>query len=132
MRIRPTLLLAAALSLSPLLAASAQDSNVYLDAPGLLPKKPKSGLPDVKAQPLAWPRLDPGSIFCRSEADLSRLAERRRGQPVEGPVDCQVIRVATPISIVQRKSPGLTEITTPSGSGWTDAWLPDKPPAQGR
>src|SRR4051812_7675412 len=113
--------------------ASAQpnDSNVSFQS-GLLIKKPKPGAPDVKAQPLAWPRLDAGAVLCRSEDDLSRLARRRSGQPVDGPVDCQVIRVATPITIVQRKTPGQTEVKPTGGQpwddGWTDAWLPDKAP----
>lgn len=110
------------------------DSNIYLNAPGLLPKKANPGPPDVAPQPLAWPRLDPGAVLCRSEADLSRLAARRRGEAVEGNLDCQVIRARTPISIVQRKGT-LTQVRTsnPSagGAGWTDAWLPEKaPPAR--
>lgn len=110
------------------------DSNVYLNAPGLLPKKPKPGPPDVAPQPLAWPRLDPGAVLCRSEVDLSRLAARRRGEAVDGNLDCQVIRARTPVSIVQRKGT-LTQVRTsdPSagGAGWTDAWLPEKaPPAR--
>jgi hypothetical protein len=108
------------------------DSNISLDAPGFLIKKPKSGPPDVKVQPLAWPRLDPGAVLCRSEADLLRLADRRRGEVVEGPVDCQILRAATPITIVQRKGPGRTEVQTADpkagGAGWTDAFLPQKAP----
>jgi hypothetical protein len=63
-------------------AAQPSDSNISFSAPGLLPKKPPPGLPEVKAQPLAWPRLDPGAVLCRSEADLDRLADRRRGEAV--------------------------------------------------
>lgn len=127
------LLIAASLALAQAGGpAWAQDSNILLNAPGLLPKKPRPGLPDVKAQPLGWPRLDPGAVICRSETDLSRLATRRRGEAVEGQVDCQVLRVATAIAVVQRKS-GMTQIRTTDptagGTGWTDAWLPDKPPA---
>jgi hypothetical protein len=109
-------------------------SNVSLDAPGFLIKKPPPGPPEVKAQPLAWPRLDPGATLCRTQADLERLGARRRGEPVDGPVDCQIIRAATAISIVGRNGPGRTEVKTsdpkvPSLSGWTDAWLPEKGPA---
>lgn len=121
----------------PVLAQSVpvlpDDSHVRLDAPGLLPKKARPGLPDVKAQPQAWPRLDRGAVICRSESDMSRLAARRRGEVVDGQVDCQIVRGPTAIAILQRKGPGMTEVRTsdPSagGTGWTDAWLPDKAPA---
>jgi hypothetical protein len=95
-------------------------------------KKPKPGSPEVKAQPQAWPRLEAGSVLCRSEDDLDRLAARRRGDPSGGPVDCQIMHAATPIAILQRKSPAKTEVRTTDpqagGSGWTDVWLPEKAP----
>lgn len=131
---RKILLLGACLTLLSPAIALAQDSNVLFNAPGLLVKKPKPGLPDVKTTPLAWPRLDPGAVICRSEADLSRLVARRRGEPVEGPVDCQIVHTATGIAIIQRKPPGMTQVTTTNssagGTGWTDVWLPDKAPAR--
>jgi hypothetical protein len=47
-------------------------------------------------------------------------------------VECQILRAATPITIVQRKGPGRTEVQTADpkagGSGWTDAYLPQKAP----
>jgi hypothetical protein len=117
---------------APVFAQPPSDSNVKFDAPGLLIKKPKPGLPEVKAQPQAWPRLDAGAVLCRTEDDLSRLAARRRGDTVEGPIGCQILHGATPVSIVQRKSPGKTEVRTTDpqagGSGWTDVWLPEKAP----
>jgi hypothetical protein len=117
---------------SPCGAQPPSDSNISLSAPGLLIKKPKPGPPDVRAQPLPWPRLDAGAVLCRSEGDLLRLADRRRGDVVDGPVDCQVLRAATPITIVQHKGPGRTEVQTADpkagGSGWTDAFLPSKAP----
>jgi hypothetical protein len=132
--VKPWILLVAACFGAQALAlcANAQDSNVLLNAPGILIKKPKPGAPDVKPQPLAWPRLDPGAVLCRSEADLNRLARRRAGEAADGPVDCQIVRAATAITIVQRKGPGQTEVkaTDPkiSDLGWTDAWLPEKAP----
>jgi hypothetical protein len=112
--------------------AQPDDSNISLSAPGLLIKKPKPPLPDPVAQPQAWPRLDPGAVLCRSEADLNRLSRRRAGEAVEGAVDCQIIRAPTAIKIMQRKGPGRTEVmpNNPGGtaSGWTDAWLPMKAP----
>ena len=122
-----------ALMLAP--SAYAQDnsnSNVFFNAPGLLIKKPKPGLPEVRAQPQAWPRLDPGAVLCRSEDDLDRLSRRRAGDASGGAVDCQVIRTPTAITIVQRNGPGRTEVKVTSAdteTGWTDAWLPAKAPA---
>ena len=107
-------------------------SNVFLDAPGLLMKKPKAGAPEVKGPPVIWPRLDPGAVFCRSADDLRRLAARRGGEDVTGPVDCQTIRAPIGITILQREGPGLVQVQTTDpragGVGWTDAWLPSKEP----
>lgn len=136
MKLMPRMMLVAGLAelvaAAPARAQPPNDSNISLSAPGLLIKKPRPGLPDVKAQPLAWPRLDAGAVLCRTETDLDRLAARRRGEPVDGSIECQIIRKATPISISQRKGPGKTEVKAADptvASGWTDAWLPDKPPA---
>lgn len=112
----------------------AQNDNISFAAPGFLIKKPGPGVPDVKAQPVSWPRLDPGAVLCRSEADLNRLGMRRAGETVDGPVDCRIVRAATGIAIVQRKGPGRTEVTTSDAKGltkgWTDAWLPEKAPVR--
>ncbi|GEM_PF-1407556 len=135
----PKILLAAVCAGTVVFAAQSRaddngnNDNIKFDAPGFTIKKPTKGAPDVKAQPLAWPRLDPGAVLCRSEDDLNRLGLRRSGETVDGPVDCQIIRAATGIVIVRRKGPGKTEVTTGdakgSSSGWTDAWLPEKAPA---
>jgi hypothetical protein len=121
------------LALAAPVRAQPHDSDVTFDPGALGIKKPKPGLPDVRAQPLAWPRLDPGAVFCRSEADLERLAARRAGEAVDGAVDCQIIRSPTAISIVQREGPGRVEVkisgANANSSGWTDAWLPDKAPS---
>jgi hypothetical protein len=106
------------------------DSNVFVDAPGLIIKKPKPGLPEVKAQPQVWPRLDAGAVLCRTEDDLDRLAARRRGESVAGPIGCQILHGVTPIAIVRRKGLGRTEVRTidpqAGGLGWTDVWLPER------
>lgn len=103
---------------------------------GILPKKPKAGPPDVPAPPMAWPRLDAGAVLCRTEADLDRLAARHSGEEDDGPVDCQVIRNMTAITILQRRGPGKAEVKTTSGQvgtvGWTNAFLPEKAPAATR
>ena len=111
--------------------AQPNDSNVSFDAGALMPKKAKPTLPELRAQPLAWPRLDPGAVVCRSEEDLAKLGARRHGQHVDGPIDCQIVRAATAISIMQRNGPGRTEVKASDPraadwSGWTDAWLPEK------
>jgi hypothetical protein len=134
---KPRLLLAGALLGTLALAAPAKaqpsNSDISFDPGALAVKKPRAGLPDVKAQPLAWPRLDPGAVLCRTEADLEKLAARRSGQAVNGSIDCQIIRAATAISILQRQGPGKVEVkisdsSANGASGWTDAWLPDKAP----
>lgn len=135
MRSMTKILLIAACAGTMVFAADAQprDSNISLDAPGFLIKKPPPGAPDVRAQPLVWPRLDQGAVLCRSEADLIKLGQRRSGDAVDGPIDCQIIRAATGITIVQRNGPGRTEVTTTNSAapetGWTDAWLPAKVPS---
>jgi hypothetical protein len=107
-------------------------SNVTFSAPGLLGKKEgPSGPPSVRAQPQAWPRLDPGAVLCRTEDDLTRLAANRSGGQGGGPVDCRVITHPTPVTIIQRQGPGRTEVQVSppgSGNGWTDVWLPAKAP----
>jgi hypothetical protein len=135
-----TLLMAACMAMLPFAAGlfatngRAQDSNVKFDS-GLVRRPPKPGAPEVKPQPRAWPRLDPGSVLCRTEDDLGRLAARRHGEAVAGQVDCRVIRDPTAVSIVQRNGPGRTEVKVTAApaddTGWTDAWLPQRAPPAG-
>ena len=136
MSIRNGLLIAAGLAtiaIATPAGAQPNDSNISLSAPGLRIKKPPPGAPDVRTQPLAWPRLDPGAVLCRSEADLNRLARRRAGEAIDGTVDCQTIRAPTAITVTLRAGPGRTEVKPSdpriAASGWTDAWLPEKAPA---
>jgi len=106
-------------------------AQIILDAPGFTAKKPEARLPDVKASPLAWPRLDPGAVMCRSESDLDRLVARRLGQE-SGPADCRLVNVPTAVTIVQRRGPGRTQVRltdAPTVMVWTDVWLPEKAPA---
>ena len=123
------LVLLALVSFAP--PALAEESNVKLDAPGLVPKKSTTRAPDVKAAPQAWPRLDPGAALCRSEGDLARLAANRAGTEGGGPADCRLVHVATAVQIVQRPGPGRTQVRLtdrPTETGWTDVWLPEKAP----
>ncbi len=129
---RSRLLLLALVALTHPALAVDDDSRVRLSAPGLIGKQGPQRAPDVKASPQAWPRLDPGAFLCRTEADLARLAARQNGDPVDGPVNCQPVRVATAIQIVQRAGPGRTEVRVsdkPNVSGWTNAWLPERAPS---
>jgi len=116
--------------------AQPSNSNVSFDPGALGVRKPGPGLPDVKPRPLAWPRLDPGAVLCRTKDDLEKLTARRSGGTVTGMIDCQIIRAATAISILHRESLGRVEVQISgagpnSVSGWTDAWLPDKAPSGG-
>lgn len=124
-----------AVSLTCVSVASAQvkapdDSNINYG--GILKQKhgdSEAPPPPVAARPAAWPRLDPGSVICRSQDDLQRRAALMRGEQA-APADCQPISQPTAIKILDRAGPGATEvqITSNSETGWTDAWLPANPP----
>lgn len=113
-----------------LMVAGPASAQIILDAPNLVIRKPQFDKTEVKARPEVWPRLDRGATLCQTEADLLRLAASRRGEPVERP-NCQVVRLPTAIQIVKRVGPGRTQVTLTEQNaleGWTDAWLPEKPP----
>ena len=119
-----------------LVPVSAARAQVTFDAPGFLKQPPKAGPPLVRAKPPPWPRLDPGAVLCRTQEDLKRLAANRTGGPGGGPADCRVITSPTPIQIVHREGLGRTEVAVtnpttgkPGETGWTDTWLPSKPPS---
>jgi hypothetical protein len=127
---RAALFLVVAASFVP--TASAQ--NVFLDAPGLLPKKKAPAPPPPTAPPTAWPRLDPGAVFCQTEDDLARHASNMVAQVGGGTTeaaDCRIIGNPVAIQILNREGLGRTQVKLagPAGeTGWTDAWLPAKPP----
>ncbi len=122
--------------LALLLGLGATDTaraQIYLNAPNVVVRPPKLEGPDVKASPELWPRLDRGAALCRSEADLVRLAAARRGEAVDRP-NCEIVRGPMAIAIVKRAGPGRTQVAVTERNGqegWTDAWLPEKPPAAG-
>ena len=106
-------------------------SNVIFGNPGLLEKKAKPRAPDVAALAVVWPRLDPGAIVCRTDADLARLAANRTGGAGGGAAECQLIRTPTGITIIQRAGLGRTQVRLSGADGsvgWTDAWLPERAP----
>lgn len=122
------LLLAAAPALGQAPDLTRPDANVNYG--GMLAKQaPAPRAPDVAAPPMAWPRLDPGAVLCRSADDLARRAAIMRGEQA-GPADCRPITAPTAIQIVHRAGPGSTEVklTARNETGWTDAWLPATPP----
>jgi hypothetical protein len=133
MRVPLFILIATVLVLS---CGRAHAQNVILDAPGLIPAKPKAGAPEVRIPPAAWPRLDPGAVLCRTSEDLARLAAKRSGaEDGGGGADCRIINLPTPITIVHRQGLGQTEVQVTGGNkqvGWTDAWLPEKAPPNAR
>jgi hypothetical protein len=93
---------------------------------------PSPALPTVVQ---AWPRLDPGAVICASSGDLLRsrneMAERSDTTTVGSPPDCRRVSVATPIKIMGRDGPSRTQVVatdTSRQTGWTNAYLPDKPP----
>lgn len=108
-------------------------AQVIWDMPNVVVKKPNFDRSVVTPRVDAWPRLDPGSVLCKTEADLLRLAASRRGVPGERP-NCQVIHAPTAIAIVRRAGLGRTEVSVTDQTGvdgWTDAWLPERAPPIG-
>lgn len=81
----------------------------------------------------AWPRLDPGAVFCNTQADLERrakaIAATLEGDQSGAPdnAGCSIVRAPTPIDVINRHGQGETEVRMKQGTtatGWTDAWLP--------
>jgi hypothetical protein len=108
-------------------------AQVIWDMPNVVVKKPNFERSTAAARVDVWPRLDPGAVLCKTEGDLQRLAEFRRGVPGDRP-NCQLIQTPTAIAIVRRSGFGRTEVSlnAQQGSdGWTDAWLPERAPVIG-
>ena len=106
--------------------------HVIMDAPGLLPGKKAPGPPPPRAATAVWPRLDPGSVVCQTEDDLDRHAANMVARVSGGEMqsaNCHAIPQTVGIKIINREGPGRTEVQLAGGeTGWTDVWLPDKPP----
>jgi hypothetical protein len=89
--------------------------------------------PPLPRVPEPWPRLDPGAMLCRSEDALKQYQEAMEAGtgPAPLPADCTRVQQPMAISIVQRDGPSRAEVkstSAPGTGGWTDAWLPDRPP----
>jgi hypothetical protein len=94
--------------------------------------------PPPALTPEIWPRLDPGAVICASSRDLLRYQLGMEGsQPVASggtQPNCRRVTVATPIRIVGHDGPSRTQVVATGAdkrTGWTNAYLPDKPPATG-
>jgi hypothetical protein len=92
------------------------------------PRSP-APLPVVKAP---WPRLDTGSILCKSREDLVAYQKRQAGEPASGPApDCHIIQQMTPVQILDREGLASTHVALTDASkqaGWTDVYIPATPP----
>jgi hypothetical protein len=117
------------------IATPAWAQHVILDAPGLLGQKQQKGAPPPpRAATAVWPRLDPGAVLCKTEDDLDRHAANMIARVSGGEqqtADCHAVDQIVGIQIVDREGPGRTQVKLagPDGeTGWTDVWLPDKPP----
>lgn len=94
---------------------------------------PREAPADIPVVQEAWPRLDPGAIFCRSQADLDQhlaaVAEGLSGGSAAAkPSGCTLVQKRTPIQVIDRNGPGRTEVRVTAGgeTGWTDAFLPER------
>lgn len=91
---------------------------------------PAPSLPVVTLD--VWPRLDPGAVFCETEADLGQFQaklEGAEGRATGGLLKCRTIGKTTAITILNRASPARTEVQLADDShtvGWTNAYLPTK------
>ena len=98
------------------------------------PRRQEPLLPTAARVP--WPRLDAGSVVCRTREDLSLHASvvqaRADGTTYTGPSpDCRILGAGVAIDILSRESPAATQVKLrdpPLGTGWTDTWLPSQPP----
>lgn len=98
-------------------------------------RQPKAAsMPEVKVAPQPWPRLDPGAVICRTADDLRQhfvtVAARLDGLRAAEPAGCRWIQVPTPVDVLAREGQGRTRVRNPASpdeTGWTDAFLPDKP-----
>jgi hypothetical protein len=117
-----------------LLASAASAQHVIIDAPSLSGEKKATPPPVPRAQPAAWPRLDPGAVLCRTVDDLDRHAANMTARVSGGDTqaaDCRIIPEPIGIQILSRQGLGHTQVrlSAPgSATGWTDAWLPDRAP----
>lgn len=89
-------------------------------------------LPPLPAEPVVWPRLDPGAILCRTRDALTDEQNRLRDNNPAGLASgCRIVQDVTAIKILERDGPGQTQVALTDGgeTGWTNTFLPAEPPA---
>ena len=90
---------------------------------------------DMKIPADMWPRLDRGALLCTSldglRARAASLEDAAGPQPL--PPGCRPIGQPTKVTVLDRVPPGAAEVSIDATRelGWTDAWLPDRPPSPG-
>ena len=89
----------------------------------------------MKIPPEMWPRLDRGALLCASLDGLRARAESLEDGdgPRPLPPGCRPIVQATKVTVMDRVPPGAARVSIDATreTGWTDAWLPERPPAPG-
>lgn len=116
------------------IATPTSAQHVILNAPIMQQTEKKTAPPVARAPTALWPRLDPGAVVCKTEDDLDRHAANmiaRVSGAQQQIADCHAIDRPTGIQIVEREGPGRTQVKLGGAdgeTGWTDVWLPDKPP----
>ena len=89
---------------------------------------------EMKIPPEMWPRLDRGALLCASLDGLRARAAALEdgGGPQPLPPGCRPIVQPTKVTVLDRVPPGAAEVSIDATreQGWTDAWLPDKPPTR--
>jgi hypothetical protein len=92
--------------------------------------------PPPASVPEPWPRLDAGSLLCKSRDALVRyqrqLADGANVVAAAQASECHTIPKQTGIKILDSDGPSRTQVVTTDESkesGWTNAYLPSTPPS---
>src|ERR1700720_4672821 len=95
----------------------------------------RSPAPTTPFLPEIWPRLEEGSLICKSRDDFVRYQTQiANGSSATTPgqaLDCHTIRKQTGIQLLAHDGPSRTQIVTTDESKetwWTNSYLPSTPP----
>jgi hypothetical protein len=98
--------------------------------------QPTPAPPSPAAIPVPWPRLDSGTVLCKSRDDLisfqTRAAAASSDSTTGSAPDCLIIQTRTAIKILDRDGPSRSHVISTDSTkqtGWTNAYLPATPPA---